>query len=210
MSELIAPQRGLSIQYTGRFGPEAGLRAFDPTYLITCSLLKLTQLNSADPALMHTHTFNLLMASAPVQPNTGSQEPREILHVEDNPGDVRLMQDALNKTGTKQTYHTFSNAADALEFLDERPSLDIALLDLDLPGRDGCEILKEIRKMTEVEHLPVIMLSGSDADKDVRRCYDAHANAYLTKPNGSAGFLYMAELITEFWFEQSELPVVPS
>lgn len=150
------------------------------------------------------------MASSPVQPSTGSQEPREILHVEDNPGDVQLMQEALDEIGTGQTCYTFSNATDALAFLDERPSLDIALLDLDLPGRDGCEILKEIRKTTGIEHLPVIMLSGSDAEKDVKRYYDADANAYLTKPDGSTGFLYMVELVEEFWFEKSELPVVPS
>lgn len=136
----------------------------------------------------------------------------EILIVEDNPGDVRLIKDAFEKTEQNTKIHTATDGYEALHFLnravaDESKTLpQLALVGLNLPGKDGCEILETIRTDPHLEHLPVIILTSSDRDADIRRCYEYHANAYITKPTNPDEFVSVVESLEEFWCEHAELP----
>lgn len=143
-----------------------------------------------------------------------SDTPIEILLVEDNPGDIRLFQEAFDATSTETDLQTITNGDEAIEFLTERveeePSAlpDIVFVDLELPGRHGCEVLEAIRESSRLKRLPVIILTGSDASEDITRCYDALANAYLTKPSDLDEFVSLAEMIEVFWFDRVRLPTV--
>lgn len=143
-----------------------------------------------------------------------SDTPVEILLVEDNPGDIRLLQEAFDATSTETDLQTITHGDDAIEFLTrqatEEPSSlpDLVFVDLGLPGRHGCEVLEAIRENSQLKRLPVIILTSSDANEDIARCYDALANAYLTKPSDLEGFISLAEMIEVFWFDQVQLPTV--
>ncbi|WP_394743224.1 response regulator, partial [Natronococcus roseus] len=105
-----------------------------------------------------------------------------------------------------------TNGDDAVEFLRESADNelpDLILLDLNLPGRDGCEILEVIRDDPRLKPLPVLMLTSSEAEEDVARCYDARANAYLTKPTDPAEFISLLDAFEGFWVEQARLPPIP-
>lgn len=141
-------------------------------------------------------------------------DPIEILLVEDNPGDVRLIQEAFKTTDHETTLHAVTNGDDALEFLTQQATddllPDLVLLDLKLPGQDGCTILGTIRDEPQLQHLPVIMLTSSCGDEDVARCYETGTNAYLTKPDDMAAFSSLVESVTRFWFKRARLPPVPA
>lgn len=145
-----------------------------------------------------------------------SDDPVEILLVEDNLGDIRLTQEAFKATDSETRLCPVTNGDDALEFLarrltDESESLpDIALLDLNLPGRDGCEVLEAIRDDPKLRSLPVIMLTSSGDSEDIERCYDAHVNAYLTKPINMDEFATVVAAVERFWFERATLPPIPT
>ncbi|MFC6824624.1 response regulator [Halopelagius fulvigenes] len=136
----------------------------------------------------------------------------EILLVEDNPGDVRLIREAFKAAGSETTLRPVTNGDDAIDRLrkrvtDESRTLpDIALVDLNLPRTDGCAVVESIRGDPRLRLLPVIMLTGSGDGEDVGRCYDASANAYLTKPTDPDEFVTLAEAVERFWFEHVELP----
>lgn len=153
------------------------------------------------------------MTSTPARPNVGtSRQPIDILLVEDNPGDVRLLEEAFKETEIDQTHRVFTNGDAALDFLlqSSEPSYpDLILLDLDLPGKDGCEVLEILREKPQLEWLPVIMLSGSSDSEDVERCYNAKANAYLTKPTDPSEFVSIVEAVEQFWCKQATLPPPP-
>lgn len=145
-----------------------------------------------------------------------SSDPIEVLLVEDNPADARLLQEALETTASETTLHFVESGTDAMDFLTQRGGHeeetlpDIVFLDLGRPGKDGCAVLERIRNTPEIRFLPVIVLTSSDAEKDIARCYDTHANACLTKPVDSTGFFSLAEAVERFWFERVQLPPVPA
>lgn len=143
-----------------------------------------------------------------------SEEPREVLLVEDNPGDARLMREAFETVEAETTLHTVTTADDALDFLrrrvddDSLPLPDLVLLDLKLPGKDGSEVLETVRGDPQLRLLPVIVLTSSEDSEDIERCYDAQANAYLTKPVDTGEFDSLVNSVERFWFGQVRLPPV--
>ena len=141
-------------------------------------------------------------------------EPIDVLLVEDNPGDVRLTREAFETTDAETRLHVVRDGDAAVERLTRRDgddpaaSPDLALIDLNLPGRGGCEVLEAIRDDSELDRLPVIMLTGSEESDDVAQCYDADANAYLSKPSDPDEFIGLIAALEGFWFEQVHLPSV--
>lgn len=142
-------------------------------------------------------------------------DPTEVLLVEDTPGDARLVQEAFTSIDSEATLHTVTEGEEAIDVLKQRrngesASLpELVLVDLNLPGVDGCDVLELIRADSQLQSLPVIMLTSSKAADDVRRCYDAHANAYLTKPTDLDEFVSLVETLERFWFEYARLPPIP-
>lgn len=135
------------------------------------------------------------------------EDPIEILLVEDNPGDIRLTQEAFKSSSHETRIHPITNGDEAVEWLtgqaaSEPGSLpDLVLLDLNLPGQDGHTVLETIRNTPRLEHLPVIILSSSKAGEDINRSYEDNANAYLTKPSDPRDFESVVAAIEGFWFE---------
>lgn len=145
-------------------------------------------------------------------PNSPADDPLEILLVEDNPGDVRLVQEAVKTIDHEITLDVVTDGDTAVETLlqsnPDHSQPDLVLLDLNLPGRDGCAVLDAIRNESTIRTVPVLMLSSSSADDDIERCYDAKANAYLTKPGDLPELTSMMETVEEFWFENAHLPPI--
>ncbi|ELY50785.1 response regulator [Natronococcus jeotgali] len=143
---------------------------------------------------------------------TASPEEVDILLVEDNPGDVRLLQEALAVTDIPHRLHVVTNGDEAIEFVYRRgehadsPQPDLVLLDLNLPHTDGHEVLNELKTDPEHSRIPIIVLSSSNEEGDVRRAYAAGANAYLTKPIDPDELVERVELIETFWFSLAQLP----
>lgn len=137
---------------------------------------------------------------------------REILLVEDNPGDVRLLEEAMDEADISHRIHVASNGRDALEFIQQRgpyedaPRPDLVLLDLNLPQLSGEEVLDSLKTDTDHCEIPVIMLTSSDTPENVRRAYRLGANAYLTKPVDPDEFVDIARSIEEFWLATATLP----
>ena len=141
-----------------------------------------------------------------------TDEPIEILLVEDNPGDVRLTREAFRATDRETTFEVVTDGERAVEFVSrssDRSLPDLVLVDLNLPGRNGCAVIEAIREDPQLGCLPVIVLTSSRDEEDVARSYDARANAYLTKPTDPAEFVALARRIEEFWFDRARLPPVP-
>lgn len=135
-----------------------------------------------------------------------------ILLVEDNPGDVRLTREALAESGLSSTLHVAGDGLQAIRFLstamDERntPLPDLILLDLNLPGMSGNQVLERLKHEPRLSIIPVVVLSTSDSENDVRACYAAHANCYITKPASYAPFLEAVACIERFWLQTARLP----
>ncbi len=132
-------------------------------------------------------------------------KPFEILLVEDNPGDVMLTQEAFQEG---KLVHHLSVAADgeeAMDFVLQRgthasaPRPDLILLDLNLPKKDGREVLAELKNDPALRHIPVIVLTTSEAELDVWNAYKLHANCYLTKPIHMSEFFKKIRLVEDFW-----------
>ncbi|QCJ47862.1 response regulator [Haloprofundus sp. MHR1] len=142
----------------------------------------------------------------------GTGRPAEILLVEDNPGDVRLTEEAFKQGQIENTLHVVTDGVEALDFLFKRgehadaPCPDIVLLDLNLPRKDGDEVLEEIRSDDDLAKIPVIVLTSSDAESDVVKSYELHANAYLTKPVDPAEFVETIQSFNSFWLSIVRLP----
>lgn len=138
-----------------------------------------------------------------------------ILLVEDDPGDVRLMREAFETTEAETTLRVVTTGEDALECLrrqgeyEQAPFPDMVLLDLDLPGKSGCELLETIREDAKLRCLPVIVLTISDANEDIAKCYAAGANAYLTKPTDPDDFSDVVAAVESFWIKRAQLPPIP-
>lgn len=138
--------------------------------------------------------------------------PVEILLVEDNPGDVRLTMEALREGKVRNNLYVAADGVEALEFLRKegrwadavRP--DLILLDLNLPKKDGREVLEEIKADPAFRYIPVVVLTSSQAEQDILRAYDLHANCYVTKPVDLDQFIHVVHSIEDFWFTIVKLP----
>ncbi|MFC6766078.1 response regulator [Natrinema soli] len=132
----------------------------------------------------------------------------DILLVEDNPGDVRLTQEAFREAEFDVRMHIATDGIKAIDFLrsDESPCLDFVLLDLNLPRKDGLDVLEEIKGDPEMEQLPVLVLTSSTAREDVISSYEQHANAYLTKPDSPETFVDLVQAVEKFWIGRARLP----
>ena len=138
--------------------------------------------------------------------------PINILLVEDNPGDVLLMRSALKKARVANNVINAVNADDALDVLyrrnghEEDSPIDIALFDINLPGMSGIDLLQKVKTDPELKHVPVIMLTSSDAPDDIRNSYQEHANCYLTKPVDVTELMELVRTLDSFWFSIVKLP----
>jgi CheY-like chemotaxis protein len=136
----------------------------------------------------------------------------EILLVEDNPGDVRLTLEAFKEGKLHNRLHIARDGEEALAFLRrqgpyaEAVRPDLILLDLNLPKKDGREVLAEIKQDQELHRIPVVVLTTSKAEQDILKVYDLHANCYITKPMDLDQFLRVVRAIEEFWLEIVKLP----
>jgi len=143
--------------------------------------------------------------------NAGVQHV-EILLVEDNPGDVRLTKEALREGKVRNNLHTVMDGEEAMAFLRKEgkhagaPRPDLILLDLNLPRKDGREVLAEIKDDEELKSIPVVILTTSQAEEDVARTYNLHANCYITKPVDLEQFLHVVHSIETFWLSVVKLP----
>ena len=138
--------------------------------------------------------------------------PVEILLVEDNPGDHRLTKEALHEGKVYNNLHWVKDGVEALEFLKRRgvhasaPRPDIILLDLNLPKKDGRELLSDIKQDPELRAIPVVILTTSKAEEDVLKSYHLHANCYVTKPVDLEKFITVVQSIDRFWLTVVTLP----
>ena len=138
--------------------------------------------------------------------------PVEILLVEDNPGDVRLTREALREGKVRNNLYVAADGVEALRFLRRegehadavRP--DLVLLDLNLPRKDGREVLEEVKADPSLRHIPVVVLTSSQAEQDIARAYDLHANCYVSKPVDLDQFIHVVRSIEDFWFTIVKLP----
>ena len=140
------------------------------------------------------------------QPDTASQ-PIVVLLVEDDPGDVVLIQEAFEHNKVRNNLHVVGDGVEAMEFLrngGERP--DLILLDLNLPRKDGREVLAEVKGDPRLRSIPVVVLTTSKAEEDILRSYDLHANAYVTKPVDFNRFIEVVRQIDEFFVTVVKLP----
>ena len=139
-------------------------------------------------------------------------EPIEILLVEDNLGDVRLTQEVLNDGKVRNNMSVVKDGMDAVSFLQQTgeyadaPRPDIILLDLNLPKKDGREVLAEIKADPDLKNIPVVVLTTSSAEQDIFKAYDLHANCYITKPVDLDQFIKVIRSIEDFWLTIVKLP----
>lgn len=144
--------------------------------------------------------------------STPLSRPIEVLLVEDNPGDVRLTREALKEGKVRNNLHVASDGVEALRFLHRREEHagavrpDLILLDLNLPRKDGREVLEEIKGDPHLKYIPVVILTSSQAEQDILRAYDLHANCYVTKPVDLDQFITVVKSIEDFWFTIVKLP----
>ncbi len=141
-----------------------------------------------------------------------THRPIQILLVEDNPGDVRLTLEVFKEGRIQNRVHVVNDGVEAMSFLRMEgdyarvPRPDLILLDLNLPGKDGREVLKEIKEDDSLRSIPVIILTTSKAEQDILTTYRLHANCYLTKPVQLDDFLKLMRLIEKFWLCVVRLP----
>ena len=139
-------------------------------------------------------------------------QPVDILLVEDNPGDVRLTRELLTESKIRNNLTVIDNGEDALRFLrreaeyrDASPP-DLILLDLNLPRKNGAEVLASIKDDPRLRRIPVVVLTSSKAEEDILKTYDLHANCYISKPVGLDQFAAVVKAIDDFWLAIVKLP----
>lgn len=143
---------------------------------------------------------------------TRTGRPIEILLVEDNPGDARLAKEALKDAKVRNNLHLVMDGEKAMNFLYKRdefenvPEPDLILLDLNLPKKDGREILAEVKKDAKLKKIPVVILTTSQAEQDILHSYDLYANCYINKPVDLDQFLHVVKTIENFWLTIVKLP----
>lgn len=139
-------------------------------------------------------------------------KPIDILLVEDNPADVRLTQEAFKGTTIPNNLHVVRDGTEAMAFLEQtgrfthaiRP--DMILLDLNLPKKDGREVLSLIKQSPEFKRIPVVILTTSKTEEDIAHTYEHHANCFITKPADLDEFLDVVKSIEQFWLSIVQLP----
>lgn len=142
--------------------------------------------------------------------------PIEILLVEDNPGDVRLTQEALKEGKVTNCLHVVMDGEQAMQFLQRQgqysdaPRPDLILLDLNLPKKDGREVLEELKSDPDLRRIPVAVLTTSKAEEDICRAYDLNCNCYINKPVELGQFIDAVKSLQEFWMTVVTLPPKPS
>ena len=136
----------------------------------------------------------------------------DVLLVEDDPGDVVLIKEAFEFNKVHNALHVVSDGVQALDFLYRRnghegaPRPDLVLLDLNLPRKDGREVLEEVKADSDLRTIPIVVLTTSEAEEDILRSYDLHANAYVTKPVDFERFIEVVRLIDDFFVTVVKLP----
>jgi CheY-like chemotaxis protein len=141
-----------------------------------------------------------------------AEQSAEILLVEDNPGDIRLTREILREGKVPNTLHSVVDGVEAMAFLRRQgsfahsPRPDLILLDLNLPKKDGREVLAEIKADLQLRQIPVVVMTTSKADEDVLRSYDLHANCYIPKPVDLDQFIRVIRSIEDFWLTVVKLP----
>lgn len=138
--------------------------------------------------------------------------PIDILLVEDNPGDSRLAKEALKDTKLKNNLFVVEDGVEAMDFLHKKgkysqmPRPDLIILDLNLPKKDGREVLAEVKTDNDLKRIPVVILTISKAEEDIIRSYNLHANCYVTKPLDLDQFMKVVKSIEDFWLTIVKLP----
>jgi CheY-like chemotaxis protein len=138
--------------------------------------------------------------------------PINILLVEDNPGDVRLTQEAFKDGRIRNTLYVVNDGIEAMDFLYQRgkyhdsPRPDLILLDLNMPKKNGREVLAEVKGDEKLKSIPVIILTTSDAETDIIKSYNLYANCYITKPIDLDKFMFIVRQIEVFWLTIVSLP----
>ena len=144
--------------------------------------------------------------------NPSLVRPIEILLVEDNPGDARLTREALSEGKVHNNLHHARDGVEAIAFLRREgafanaPTPDIILLDLNLPKKDGREVLSDLKADPRLRRIPVVVLTTSEAEQDILRSYELHANCYITKPVDLEKFIAIVRGIEDFWLAIVTLP----
>lgn len=139
-------------------------------------------------------------------------QPVKILLVEDNEGDILLTTEALEECKVKNELRVLRNGSDALNFLltcsqsNKNDMPDLILLDINLPKKNGHEVLQSAKNHPELKHIPIIILTTSSSELDILRAYQEHANCYIIKPLEVAEFVNVTCKIEEFWFKTVKLP----
>jgi len=143
---------------------------------------------------------------------TAAMKTVEILLAEDNPGDVRLTRQALKAGNIRANLNVAGNGEEALAMLRRQgsyknaPRPDLLLLDLNMPRKDGRAVLAEMKQDPRLDCIPVIVLTGSDAEEDVVKSYKLHASCYIVKPADVSAFERVVTAIEDFWFSTARLP----
>jgi len=138
--------------------------------------------------------------------------PIEILLVDDNPADIRLTQEAGRETKVFSNMHVVTNGLDAMAFLHHEgrfgdvPRPDLILLDLNMPGMDGREVLRRVKSDANLRRIPVVIVTSSKAEEDILRAYDLQASCYVTKPVDLDQFIKVVKNIENFWLTIVKLP----
>lgn len=139
-------------------------------------------------------------------------KPVVILLVEDNPGDTRLAREALKESKLNNTMNSVVDGVEAMDYLHKRGKYtdvtrpDLIILDLNLPRKDGREVLGEIKTDVYLRTIPVVILTTSKSEEDILRAYELHANCFITKPMDMNQFIKVVQSITDFWFTIVKLP----
>lgn len=144
--------------------------------------------------------------------NNETKKCIEILLVEDNPADVLLMEEALHEAGSCNNLHVVNDGEEAMAFLRGqgvyaaalRP--DLVMLDLNLPKKDGREVLKEMKEDSCLSSIPVIIISTSQSEEEILNSYRLHANCFISKPVDLNHFIEIVQAIDSFWFSVARLP----
>lgn len=139
-------------------------------------------------------------------------KPIEVLLVEDNPGDVRLMLEALKEGKVLNRVSVVEDGVEAMAFMRQEgkyadaPRPDLILLDLNLPLKDGRQVLAEIKTDADLKRIPVVILTVSQAEEDILKSYNLYANCYITKPVNLDDFISVVKAIENFWLTIVKLP----
>ena len=136
----------------------------------------------------------------------------DILVVEDNSGDARLIKEVLNDNKVFSSFYLAKDGVEAMDFLHNRgnfktvPKPDLIILDLNLPRKDGREVLAEIKNDEDLKHIPIVIMTISQAEEDILKSYNLHANCFITKPIDLNQFIKVVKSIEDFWFSIVKLP----